>query len=153
MINYNVKLSFPQVIVWEQKYGNSYYVANNLSDIVDISLNIVNKWIEGGYLDFLKDQVLPEVNDNNEKKAKATPWQYAPNTKFDQIKNILSNIEELERGNTPDSLEEFFKKFENYREKWNNVDYWKLKAIHIINDYSQSEYMNVFSETAEKFEK
>lgn len=151
MISYNSKLTFPQVIVLERKHDKIYYVANSIEDIKDIAFSIVKTWKKDGELDFLSEDLLPKIDLLNEEKAKMTPWQYSPNSKLDQIDFILSNVEHYIAGETPEVLKTFFKENEKYKEKWDNLDYWKTKMVVIVNKYSEGEYMNVYNETPQKF--
>jgi len=151
MISYNPKQKFPQFVVRETKYDNFNYLANSPEDLLDIAHYIVKEWIENDELEHLSEQVNPAVDLLNAEKASLTPWQYAPYTKLDQIKFIMANIESYTEGKTPALLEETFAKRPDLREKWDNLLYWKLKAIHIINDNDSGEYMKVSNQNFSSF--
>lgn len=150
MISYNTKLKFPQLVIRETKYDNLYYLANSLEELLEISYQIVKEWIENDDLYHLSESINPKVDLLNAEKASLTPWQFAPYTKLDQIKFIMDNIESYSHDKTPAILEETFSKKPELREKWDNAHYWKLKAIHIIND-NQGEYMMVSNNNFNSF--
>lgn len=151
MISYNPKQKFPQLVVRETKYNNFNYLANSPEELLDIAHYIVNDWIENGELEHLSEEMNPAVDLLNSEKASLTPWQYAPYTKLDQIKFVMDNIESYSEGKTPALLEETFSKRTSLREKWDNLLYWKLKIIQIINDNDGSEYMKVNNENFSSF--
>lgn len=151
MISYNPKQKFPQLVVRETKYNNFNYLANSPEELLDIAHYIVKDWIENGELEHLSEEMNPAVDLLNSEKASLTPWQYAPYTKLDQIKFVMDNIESYSEGRTPALLEETFSKRTSLREKWDNLLYWKLKIIQIINDNDGSEYMKVNNENFSSF--
>ena len=151
MISYNPKQKFPQFVVRETKYDNFNYLANSPEELLDIAHYIVKEWIENDELEHLSEQMNPAVDLLNAEKSSLTPWLYAPYTKLDQIKFIMDNIESYTKGETPALLEETFAKRPDLREKWDNLLYWKLKAIHIINDNDGSEYMKVSNQNFSSF--
>lgn len=151
MISYNPKQKFPQFVVRETKYDNFHYLANSHEDLLDIAHHIVKEWIENDELYHLSEQMNPAIDLLNEEKASLTPWQYAPYTKLDQIKFIMDNIEAYTEGKTPALLEETFNKRPALREKWDNLQYWKLKTLHIINDHDGGEYMSVSNQHFSSF--
>lgn len=151
MISYNPKQKFPQLVVRETKYDNFNYLANSPEELLDIAHYIVKEWIENDELEHLSEQMNPAVDLLNTEKASLTPWQYAPYTKLDQIKFIMDNIESYTKGKTPALLEETFAKRPALREKWDNLLYWKLKSIHIINDNDCGEYMKVSNQNFSSF--
>jgi len=151
MISYNPKQKFPQLVIRETKYDNFNYLANSPEDLLDIAHHIVKEWIENGELDHLSEKMNPAIDLLNTEKASLTPWQYAPYTKLDQIKFIMDSIDSYTEAKTPALLQETFAKRPDLREKWDNLLYWKIKTINIINDHDGSEYMNVSNQHFSSF--